>query len=141
LEGAFLLFLEMYLKKGGKNVLAAGAAKGVPGWAGGGPLRFLFYREKRKRTLLEGIDDLDAIDDTSMLHIFGEQHTAPRLPGAVKNQRIPEGDLVQPVDVDGCENIRGDRLNKVETRIDLDLLSRQAWIETELPRGVHKVFL
>ena len=39
--------------------------------------------------LQEWIDDLDAIDNASVLHIFGEHNTAARLLGHAQNQRVP----------------------------------------------------
>jgi len=40
--------------------------------------------------LQEGIDDLDAINDAPVLHIFGEKYATASLPGTVKHQSIPE---------------------------------------------------
>ena len=99
-----------------------------------------FYRESRN-SLQEWIDDLDTIEFLAVLHVFGQHNAATALPGGVEHQRIPVGDPVQPVEVDRRENIRGDRLDNVEARIGLDPLPSQSRIETELPRGVHKIFL
>jgi len=99
-----------------------------------------FYRESRE-TLQEWIDDLDAVEFLAVLHVFGQYSAATALPGRVEHQRIPVRDPVQPVEVDCRENIRGDRLDNFEARIGLDLLPSQPGIETELPRGVHEIFL
>ena len=91
--------------------------------------------------LQKRIDDPHAIDDLAVLHIFGEDYATTRLPGTMKHQSIPVGDPVQPMEVDCRENIRRDWLNNVKPAIGLDLLPSQSRIETELPRGVHKIFL
>ncbi len=93
------------------------------------------------RASQEWIDDLDTVEFLAVLHVFGQYNAATALPGGVEHQRIPVRDPVQPVEVDCRENIRGDRLENVEARIGLDLLPSQSRIETELPRGVHKIFL
>jgi hypothetical protein len=60
----------MNLKKGRERVQAASAARAGPGWADEEPLRLLFYREMRALASQKRIDDLDAIDNAPVLHIF-----------------------------------------------------------------------
>jgi hypothetical protein len=60
------------LKMSGKRVSAAGAAKAGPGWADGESYcRLHSSANRRKKRLKEWIDDLDTINEASVLHIFG----------------------------------------------------------------------
>jgi hypothetical protein len=40
-----------------------------------------------------------------VLHIFSQKNAASALAGAADHQRIPAGETVQPVQVDGGENV------------------------------------
>ncbi len=77
----------------------------------------------------------------AVLHVFGQHNPATALPGGVEHQRVPVRDPVQPVEIDSREDIPDDRLDNLETGIYLYLLPRQSNIQTQLPRGVHKIFL
>ena len=48
---------------------------------------------------------------------------------------------MQPMKVDGCENICHDRLYQDETGVGLDLLPHMFCIKAELARGIYKIFL
>ena len=70
--------------------------------------------------LQEWIDDLDAVDNAPVLHIFREQNAAAGFFGTVKYERIPIGKPVQSMEVDCRKNIRGDWF--IEMRIGINLL-------------------
>jgi hypothetical protein len=64
--------------------------------------------------LPEGVYNLHAIDESSCLQIFGEEHFTPSLLGHPHDQRIPEGKPVKAVEVDGGHDVSKLRSSNVK---------------------------
>ena len=72
--------------------------------------------EKHRNGLTEGhvsliilaqkrIHDLKAVNSAAMLHVFRQKGLAARLERGSYDQSIPEGDFVEPMQVDCSENV------------------------------------
>ena len=68
------------LEKGVEQAWAAGAARGGPGWAGGGT-SIPFYLIPRSK---EGIHDAQSVNDLPVLHVFGQEYLASGDQGAAE---------------------------------------------------------
>jgi hypothetical protein len=93
------------------------------------------------RASLERVNDSNPIDLAPVLHVFREEHDAAGLPCRADDQCVPEGNLLQPMQVDRCKNIGHVRCDNVELSQQLHLAARDAWIEAELSRDGNEVFL
>jgi hypothetical protein len=120
---------------GREKVKAAGAARAGPGWADEGSWCNYYFSAKERYALEKRIDDSNSIDDLAVLHIFGEKHAAPGLLCAAKDQRIPKRDAMEPMQVDGGENIAYFRFRYVEPGEKFNSSLGQHRIELEFACG------
>ncbi len=95
----------------------------------------------RSFPLSERVHDLNAIDLAIFLEIFGQQDAASRLSGRPQNQRIPKRKPVQPVEVNGGEDIADGRSSYIELGKYFDLPARNAGIDMQLSRDVYEILL
>jgi len=90
---------------------------------------------------LEGIHNLNAINCATVLEIFRQQNAAASLLSRSQNQRIPKRKRMQPVEIDGCENIRNLRCGHIKLGQQLHLPARDARIDMQLSRNVYEILL
>ena len=69
-----------------------------------------------------------------MLHVFGEKFAATCLLCATKDERVPVGDSVQPVKIDGGQDIGNFWFNNLEQGIKLNLSTRKTCVKHQLSR-------
>src|SRR5690242_8217282 len=120
---------------------AAGAARGGPRWAGNGPSLSSFYRETKECSLYERVNYPDSIDNSAVLHVFGQQNPAAGLFGAEENQTVPVRSSVQTLKVDGREDIGHLGLNDIESGMKLNLITCDVRIDSELSGCIDKELL
>jgi hypothetical protein len=92
-------------------------------------------------TLSEGVYDFQPVDLSHVLHIFGENHAASSLFGCAKNQSIPERKPMEPVQVDGSENIGDLGGGDVEFGQQFNLAADNGCLYAQFPCGRDKIFL
>jgi hypothetical protein len=97
-------------------------------------LELMLFLEKR-------IHDRNSVDGLVMLQTFSQKDLAPTLFGGADYEGIPEGDAVQPMKVDGGQDISDRRLNDVKACVYLHLLPRECRIDTQFSRGIYKILL
>ena len=103
------------------------------------PYRCVVCIERASRHLQKWIDDLHSINHPPVLHVFGEQHAASRLSGAMNDKRVPIGKTTQTVKIDRGENIVDRWFDKVKSRIELNLATGHAWVEFHLSGDSKKI--
>jgi hypothetical protein len=87
------------------------------------------------------IHDRNPVNGPAVLQIFGQKGTAATLFGGENYESIPEGETVQPMNVDGREDVPDRRLNDVKPGEELNPLLGQSRFELEFSCGGEKVFL
>ncbi len=91
--------------------------------------------------LSERIHDLNSIDLAGVLKIFGQQNAAAGLLGRPQNQRIPKRKPVQPVEIDGSEDIGDFRSGYIEFSEQFNLATHITRIKFQLLRDGYKILL
>ena len=67
----------------------------------------LLFRRNRflAGKLFERVHDLQAVDVAGVLHVFGEKYGAAGLLRGTDHEGVPEGEVVEAVQVDGGKNV------------------------------------
>lgn len=92
-------------------------------------MRFFYSSADRSD---EGIDYADTVNDLAVLKIFGEDDTASGDLGAVDDERVPVGDVVEPVEIDRGQHIAQLRLYKIKSGEDLKPSASDYRVQAEL---------
>jgi hypothetical protein len=103
-------------------------------------VHFVFY-SSAKWVLKKWIDDPNAVDFLTVLHLFCEQNVAPSLPGHAQDQSIPVRKTVQTVHIDRCENVVDGWLGDTESRKDLDFVASNSRIQFQLLRDRNNILV
>ena len=91
--------------------------------------------------LKKWIDDPHFVEFLAVLHVFGQQDRAAGLFGHAEDERVPVGEAVESMDVDGGEDVGDFGLDQMEARVHLYLPSSRSWIKAQLPGGIDKILL
>ena len=91
--------------------------------------------------LEEGIDYADSVDDLAVLKVFSEDDLASGDLGAMNDERVPVGDVMEPVEIDRGQYIAQPRLYKVESGKDLKPSASDSRVQAKLSRCIYEIFL
>lgn len=89
----------------------------------------------------ERVYDLNPIYLAAILEIFSQQNATATLFGRSQDERIPKRKPVQPMEIDGRENVRNVWRGYIKLGKNFDLATRDMGIDTQLSCDVHEILL
>lgn len=80
----------------------------------------------------EGIDDAKPIECPARLQVFGKEYSAACLLRCLQDERVPEGEPVKTVEIDGSKYVAYSEYSDIEIGKQLNFPTRNASIHAEL---------